>query len=103
MVEYKTIKVDIGPESSFTKLPAQVDVGDWSYFLAKTKKGMYQLLSTVCPHAMGEVVDFGTSLCARTTAGGLRRPRVFCINGPNSRMTSFPVAVESGATHRHRA
>ena len=32
MVEYKTIQVDIGLESSFTKLPAQVDVGDWSYF-----------------------------------------------------------------------
>ena len=39
MADYKTTQIDIGSELSFTKLPAQVDIGDWSYFLAKTKKG----------------------------------------------------------------
>ena len=29
----------------FTKLPAPVTVGDWSYFLARSKMGVYQLLS----------------------------------------------------------
>ena len=53
MADYKEIKVDIGAESAFTKLPAQVDIGDWSYFLAKSKKGVYQLLSNVCPARNG--------------------------------------------------
>ena len=57
MATYKTINVDLGPESGFTKLPASVTVGDWSYFLARSKKGVYQLLSNVCPHQAEEVVD----------------------------------------------
>ncbi len=50
MATYKKINVDIGLESDFTKLPAEVTVGGWSYFLARSRKGVYQLLSNVCPH-----------------------------------------------------
>ena len=58
MATYKKINVDIGLESDFTKLPAEVKVGDWSYFLARSRKGIYQLLSNVCPHQAEEVVDW---------------------------------------------
>ena len=42
MATYKTVNVDLGPETDFGKLPAPVTVGDWSYFLARSKKGVYQ-------------------------------------------------------------
>ena len=96
MADYKTISVDIGAETSFTKLPAQVDIGDWSYFLARSKKGVYQLLSTVCPHAMGEVVDWGNTFMCPDHGWLFEKSEGICINGPNSRMTAFPVAVKSG-------
>ena len=58
MATHKKINVDLGPESGFTKLPAAVEVGDWSYFLVRSKKGVYQLLTNICPHQAGEVLDW---------------------------------------------
>ena len=58
MATYKTINVDLGLESGFTKLPKEIKVGDWSYFLARSKKGVYQMLSNICPHQAVEVVDW---------------------------------------------
>lgn len=96
MAEFKETRVDIGAESSFTKLPAQVDIGDWSYYLAKSKKGAYQLLSTVCPHQMGEVIDWGGVFMCPDHGWRFEKTEGVCINGPNSKMTAFPVNVESG-------
>ena len=96
MAEYKTIKVDLGSESSFNTLPAPVEIGDWSYFLAKSRKGVYQLLSAVCPHQMGEVVDWGNVFMCPDHGWRFEKTEGVCINGPNSRMASFPVAVEAG-------
>ena len=76
MATYKKINVDIGLESEFTKLPAEVTVGDWSYFLARNRKGVYQLLSNVCPHQAVEVVDWtGVFMCPRSQQAA-RRPAV---------------------------
>ena len=96
MPDYKKINVDLGLESDFTKLPAVVDIGDWSYYLAKSRKGVYQLLSNVCPHAMGEVVDFGNVFMCPDHGWRFEKTEGVCINGPNSRMTAFPVVVEGG-------
>ena len=96
MADYKEIKVDLGAESSFTELPAPVDIGNWSYFLAKNRKGVYQLLSNVCPHQMGEVVDWGGVFMCPDHGWRFEKTEGICINGPNSRMTTFPVSVESG-------
>ena len=96
MADYKKIRVDIGAESAFAKLPAAVEIGDWSYFLAKSRKGVYQLLSTVCPHQMGEVVDWGGVFMCPDHGWRFEYSEGVCVNGPNSRMTAFPVTVESG-------
>ena len=96
MADYKTIRVDIGTESSFTKLPTQVDIGDWSYFLAKTKKGVYQLLSTVCPHAMGEVVDFGNVFMCPDHGWRFELSEGICVNGPRAQMYRFEVTARDG-------
>ena len=96
MPDYKELKVDLGPESSFSKLPTPVDVGDWSYFLARNRKGVYQLLSNICPHQMGEVVDWDGVFMCPDHGWRFEKTEGVCINGPNSRMTAFPVAVEAG-------
>ncbi len=54
----KKIRVDLGPESSFTDLPKLVKVGTANYFLIRDQDG-YRMLSTMCPHQGGEVEDVG--------------------------------------------
>ncbi len=96
MATYMTINVDLGPESDFTKLPAPVDVGGWSYFLVQSKKGVYQLLSNICPHQAEEVLDWtGVFMCP---AHGWRFEYTegVCVNGPNAKMVGFRVRVEDG-------
>ena len=96
MPNYKTIKVDLGPESSFTKLPASVDVGDWSYFLAKSKKA-HTSCSRQCVRTRWARWWTGAALsCAADHGWRFEKTEGICINGPNSRMTAFPVAVEGG-------
>ena len=96
MATYRTINIDLGLESDFTKLPAPVTVRDWSYFLARSRKGVYQLLSNVCPHQAEEVVDWtGVFMCP---AHGWRFEYTegVCVNGPNAKLVGFPVNVENG-------
>lgn len=87
--------VDLGPESSFTKFPSEVVLGKWLYFLVKGKKG-YNLLSAVCPHAGGEVVDWGTTFMCPDHGWRFENEEGICINGPNSRMDAFPVTPRGG-------
>ncbi len=61
--------VDIGPEASFTQLPGRISLGERSYYLVRGEAG-YQLLSTVCPHQGGEVVD--VSSCFQCPQHGWR-------------------------------
>ena len=49
MPDYKETKVDIGPESSFSKFPAPVDIGQWSYFLSKGEEGLPAFVQRVPP------------------------------------------------------
>ncbi|MCH8279505.1 MAG: Rieske (2Fe-2S) protein [Chloroflexi bacterium] len=87
--------MDLGPESSFTKFPSVVHMGDWSFFLVQGKEG-YKLLSTVCPHAGGEVVDWGTSFMCPDHGWRFEMKDGVCVNGPLAQMTSFPVTVQDG-------
>ena len=87
--------MDLGPESSFTQLPTLVDVGDWSYFLVKDKAG-YKLLSNVCPHHGGEVLDWGTQFMCPDHGWRFEKTDGVCVNGPNAKMTAFPVTVADG-------
>jgi N-acyl-D-aspartate/D-glutamate deacylase len=91
----KNAKIDIGPESSFTKLPAPMEVGGASYMLMKGRDG-YKLLSTVCPHQGGTIENGdGGFVCDghgyQFDADGGR-----CITNPDLRMKSYAVAVKDG-------
>ncbi len=87
--------MDLGPESAFTKFPAAVNLGDESYYLVKGKKG-YLLLSAVCPHHGGGVIDWGSVFMCPDHGWRFEHSEGVCINGPNARMFSFPVNVQEG-------
>jgi nitrite reductase/ring-hydroxylating ferredoxin subunit len=87
--------MDLGPEASFGKLPAQVSLGGESYYLVRGKKG-YQLLSTFCPHQGGEIKDQGKFFLCPEHAWRFEHTEGVCVNGPNARMFAYPVAVRAG-------
>ena len=95
VVQSKTVKTDIGPESAFAKLPALVDVGGGSYFLVKTRDG-YRLLSRICPHQGGVVEnEDGQFVCPNhgyqyDSDGGR------CLTVADLRLKSYVVTVRDG-------
>ena len=86
---------DLGPESSFTKFPVPISLGEESYYLVSGKKG-YLLLSRVCPHQGSVVSDEGKAFMCRNHGWRFEHTQGECINGPRSRMYSFPVTVQDG-------
>ncbi|MCH8512291.1 MAG: Rieske (2Fe-2S) protein [Kiritimatiellae bacterium] len=47
--------IDLGPVSSFERLPALVEIGTGFFYLTRQRK-KWVLLSTLCPHQGGEVL-----------------------------------------------
>jgi len=92
----KKVRADLGPESGFTNLPAMVTVGDASYFLVQGRDG-YKLLSTVCPHQGGEIMDEGDDVFTCDGHGWQYEKREgVCVNRPDFRMKAFLVSVQDG-------
>ena len=90
------IKADLGEASSFTELPAPVKVGNASYFLVRGRDG-YKLLSTVCPHQGGEVMDEGDDLFVCDGHGWqYEKAEGTCVSRPDFRMKAFLVTVREG-------
>jgi nitrite reductase/ring-hydroxylating ferredoxin subunit len=87
--------MDLGLEKSFTKFPVPISLGDSSYFLVHGKKG-YLLLSTVCPHQGGEVVDWGSCFMCPDHGWRFEKAEGECINGPDARMYAIPVTLKGG-------
>jgi len=91
----KNVKIDIGPESDFTKLPAPVDVGGASYFLMKGRDG-YKLLSTLCPHQGGTIGDAKGEFVCDGHGYQFDKDGGRCITNPDLRMKLYPVSVKEG-------
>ncbi len=90
----KKVKVDLGEESSFTVFPTPVKVGDASYFLVRGRDG-YKLLSTVCPHQGGEVMDEGDDLFVCDGHGWqYEKSEGTCEGKPDFRLKAFLVTVK---------
>ncbi len=88
-------RVDLGLESSFTKFPAEISLNDEAYYLVHGKKG-YLLLSAVCPHQGGQVSDQGSGFLCPDHGWRFEYTQGECVNGPRSRMDSYPVIVQDG-------
>jgi len=86
---------DLGPEISFTKFPKLITLGEEHYYLVNGKKG-YLLLSTICPHQGARVSDEGKAFMCRDHGWRFEHTQGECVNGPRSRMFSFPVTVQDG-------
>ena len=95
LVLTKNVKIDIGPESSFDKLPAPVEVGGESYFLIKGRDG-YKLLSTLCPHQGGTIGDEEGAFVCDGHGYQYDKNGGRCITNPDLRMKSFVVTVKDG-------
>ena len=90
--------MDLGPETEFTKFPAQIYLGDWPFFLVRNNAG-YKLLSAICPHQGSEVVDWGTTFMCPDHGWRFEQKDGECINGPKARMWSYAVTVQDGHLH----
>ena len=90
----RKIRVDLGEESSFTEFPVPVKVGDASYFLVHGRDG-YRLLSTLCPHQGGEVMDEGGDQFVCDGHGWqYEKADGTCLGRPDFRMKAFLVTVQ---------
>ena len=90
----KKVRADLGEEASYTRLPASVKVGEASYFLVRGRDG-YKLLSTVCPHQGGEVMDEGDDLFVCDGHGWqYDKTEGTCKGKPDFRMKAFLVTVK---------
>ena len=91
---YKMVRVDLGTESSFTTFPTTVKVGDANYFLVRNKAS-YKLLSTLCPHQGGEVMDEGDEQFVCDGHGWLyEKTDGACTGRPDFRLKAFLVTVQ---------
>ena len=89
-------EVDLGTEASFEKLPAPVSVDQDEFFLTQDKGGAYHLLSTICPHSWGTVINWDTCFMCPDHGWRFERGEGICINGPRSQMYSFTVTARDG-------
>ena len=95
IVQTKNVKIDIGAEADFTKLPARVEVGGASYFLVKNRDG-YRLLSTVCPHQGGTVEEEGGQFVCPNHGYQYDKEGGKCLSADGLRLKSFVVSVKEG-------
>jgi CMP-N-acetylneuraminate monooxygenase len=90
----KSKAIDLGLETSFTELPARISLESKSFYLVRGEAG-YHLLSTVCPHQGGEVVNAAAHFeCPQhgwcfehTTGKGINNTR---------ELSALPVTVRRG-------
>ena len=91
----QNVKIDIGPVSSFDKLPAPVEVGGASYMLMKGRDG-YKLLSTLCPHQGGNIEIGEDSFVCDGHGYTFDADGGRCITNPQLRMKSYAVIETDG-------
>jgi nitrite reductase/ring-hydroxylating ferredoxin subunit len=93
---WKTKVVDLGPQTAFTTFPTLVSIEKEEYFLARGKNGDYRLLSAVCPHRWGRIVQWDTCYMCPDHGWRFEFNEGICINGPNARMYAVAVTVRDG-------
>ena len=91
----RKVKIDIGAESDFTRMPAKVNVAGADYFLVNTRDG-YKLLSVVCAHQGGTVDSEGGQFVCDTHGYEYEHDGGRCITNPDLRLKSFVVNVVDG-------
>lgn len=84
----------LGPVDSFQEFPALVEIGQGYFYLTKRVEGGYALLSTLCPHAGGEVFWEGiTDEFVCPLHGWRFDPQGNCGDMPGNGLQSHPVEL----------
>lgn len=86
---------DLGLASSFSTLPAPVDIGPRRWYLVREGEE-YRLLSSVCPHQGGTVVPTATAFECPNHGWRFDLQSGNCLTGPAARLESLPVVVRDG-------
>ena len=89
------IRVPLGKLDAFRQLPAEVTIGGKSFFLVQDDRG-YRVLSSVCPHQGGTVVDRGETFECPIHHWRFDRVSGRCLNAPSRSLASHPVVVDDG-------
>lgn len=90
-------EVVLGEETSFAKLPAEVAVANDPYFLVKDESGEYRLLSRLCPHAGGYVMNYGGALVCPLHYWEFDTCTGACTTVRGASLDAYPVKVRDGA------
>lgn len=85
----------LGALDAVRQFPAPIDLSGQGYFLVQAAAG-YRLLSTVCPHQGGTVVDLGDTFECPIHHWRFDRHSGRCLNAPSRTLASYPVVVEDG-------
>lgn len=95
-------EVILGPEQSFTKLPAEIVHDKNLFWLIQMEDGQtYRLLSSRCPHAGATVeAEKGEFVCPMH-GWEFDLHSGACLNVPTKRLASYDVTVKEGQLVAH--
>ena len=89
-------EVDLGAEDSFARFPAVIALEGGDFYLARSRKGEYKLLSSLCPHSWGTIYLEDTCFMCPSHGWRFEYYEGNCINGPIAQMYSFAVTARNG-------
>ena len=82
--------------SALVGFPAALALADGDFFLARSRKGEYKLLSALCPHSWGVIYLEDTCFMCPSHGWRFEYYEGNCINGPIAQMYSFAVTARNG-------
>jgi anthranilate 1,2-dioxygenase ferredoxin subunit len=90
-------EIPLGPEQSFTKLPAEIGIEKSKYWIVKAEdQEAYRLVSSRCPHAGAIVeVEDGEFVCPMH-GWTFDLHSGACLNVPTKGLTAYTVVVKEG-------
>jgi CMP-N-acetylneuraminate monooxygenase len=89
-------RVEVPIDLARAALPATVVLQGRPFLVTEPRRGEYALLSTVCPHAGGHVVDKGSHFECPNHLWRFDRMSGECINTPGQRLSRVPIEIEDG-------
>ena len=78
------------------RFPATIELAGGDFYLARSRKGEYKLLSSLCPHSLGTIYLEDTCFMCPSHGWRFEYYEGNCINGPNAQMYSFAVTARDG-------
>jgi len=94
------LMIDIGHTTEFEQFPAEVTVAGRPYYLVRAED-KYRLLSRICPHAGGYIIDAGEFFLCPIHYWRYAKGDGQCIYPPGARMAEIDVSEQEGRLVAH--